>query len=768
MKKLITLCLFLVMAITLFAQDWNDISIEITPENPNTNDEIVISVSGQTTSNLISVNTAYTITENGTIVVQTEVYQGMYAVVENFEAENNIGSLVAGSYEVVANVDYFVINENGDYTQFDNKQGSASFEVLEVDYNQIIFGYVTSISEDGETLPIAGATITVMAADLEIESTITDENGFYELAFYYDWYGPVTVVCEAEGYNSETVTFFPESEEHELNFTLTPISNPEEIHLFGYVNFVTENGITFPIEGATIRIDQLSDDEFATTDENGFYEITFDYIWNGPITAICELEGYELQSVTFFPDGPEHQLDFTFVLDQNLILFYGTVYGEDSAGNEQIPIEGAIIRILELPDGEFVTTNANGYYVFYFEWPVWGPVTVECSAEGYVTETETVWYPTDMIEEVNFSLTPISDPSEIFLYGYVNGLTNDGDLQPIENATVQSVVSGEFATTNENGYYELSFIWNWDSAVVINCAAEGYESETVSFFPENQQVELNFELEPISQDFGFLIGHIGSNVDWYFDDGTNIENAFVHIYNAMYEAETYSDDNGIFQFELPPAGGYSSYTILATAEYYEDTYVSYIEIGEGDTTYVEVVMQPAYNLGDVDDNGDIQAFDAAATLQYSADLVEFEEWQIWSADVDGNGQIQAFDAALILQYSAGLIDEFPINAGINLIDESNSGCLNSKDEEAYIEVFVNGNEMTLFFFHPSLNCGLIADWSGWLEDDIFYVEMDNIGQPTDCECPFELTVTFGPFEVGTYTLDFWNGDFGYPIFTIEE
>ncbi|MBC8180141.1 hypothetical protein H8E88_03360, partial [candidate division KSB1 bacterium] len=72
------------------------------------------------------------------------------------------------------------------------------------------------------------------------------------------------------------------------------------------------------------------------------------------------------------------------------------------------------------------------------------------------------------------------------------------------------------------------------------------------------------------------------------------------------------------------------------------------------------VSDQQINYGDVDGNGEVQAFDAALALQYSAELIEFEEWQILAGDVDGNGIVQAFDAALILQYSAGLIDEFPV------------------------------------------------------------------------------------------------------------
>ncbi|MBC8313579.1 MAG: T9SS type A sorting domain-containing protein, partial [Candidatus Cloacimonetes bacterium] len=67
--------------------------------------------------------------------------------------------------------------------------------------------------------------------------------------------------------------------------------------------------------------------------------------------------------------------------------------------------------------------------------------------------------------------------------------------------------------------------------------------------------------------------------------------------------------------------------------------------------------------GDVDGNGEVQAFDAAMVLQYSAEMIEFDGEQLIAADVDGNGDVQAFDAALILQYSAGIIDEFPVEGG---------------------------------------------------------------------------------------------------------
>ena len=86
--------------------------------------------------------------------------------------------------------------------------------------------------------------------------------------------------------------------------------------------------------------------------------------------------------------------------------------------------------------------------------------------------------------------------------------------------------------------------------------------------------------------------------------------------------------------------------------------------GMTDVWLITLKTETIIEYGDVDGNGEVQAYDAALTLQYSAELIEFEDWQLIAADVDGNGEVQAYDAALILQYSAGLIDEFPVEGEI--------------------------------------------------------------------------------------------------------
>lgn len=65
-----------------------------------------------------------------------------------------------------------------------------------------------------------------------------------------------------------------------------------------------------------------------------------------------------------------------------------------------------------------------------------------------------------------------------------------------------------------------------------------------------------------------------------------------------------------------------------------------------------------YTLGDVNDNGKIQANDAMLVLRHVAKLVTLDETAQLAADVNGNGKIQANDAMLILRYVAKLITEF--------------------------------------------------------------------------------------------------------------
>jgi len=76
--------------------------------------------------------------------------------------------------------------------------------------------------------------------------------------------------------------------------------------------------------------------------------------------------------------------------------------------------------------------------------------------------------------------------------------------------------------------------------------------------------------------------------------------------------------------------------------------------------YSEVRSFTLGKPGDVSDNGEVTAYDAALVLQYVVGSKNLSEPQLKAADVTNDGTVSALDAALILQYSVGLITKFPV------------------------------------------------------------------------------------------------------------
>ena len=95
---------------------------------------------------------------------------------------------------------------------------------------------------------------------------------------------------------------------------------------------------------------------------------------------------------------------------------------------------------------------------------------------------------------------------------------------------------------------------------------------------------------------------------------------------------------------------------------FDNVFLSNQKISDTRIGRIAIIRQ----LGDIDNDGTIYAYDAAKVLQYSVGLeplpvIDPLPWDLWrfkTADVDNNNQIQAADATYILEYSVGLIDSF--------------------------------------------------------------------------------------------------------------
>jgi hypothetical protein len=110
-----------------------------------------------------------------------------------------------------------------------------------------------------------------------------------------------------------------------------------------------------------------------------------------------------------------------------------------------------------------------------------------------------------------------------------------------------------------------------------------------------------------------------------------------------------------YLYFIPRAGGTVNVSLANGTDMNGNTVVAAPVAGG---TFDIIPLRP----GDVNDDGVVQAYDAALTLQHSVGLdplpvmdpLPWEAWRDSTANIDRDGSITAYDAGLILQYSVGI------------------------------------------------------------------------------------------------------------------
>jgi len=98
------------------------------------------------------------------------------------------------------------------------------------------------------------------------------------------------------------------------------------------------------------------------------------------------------------------------------------------------------------------------------------------------------------------------------------------------------------------------------------------------------------------------------------------------------------------------------------------TIINYPSDSEGErivSNHLGIISAPIVaraNPGDINNDGNITAYDASLVLQHTVELITLSLEQRQVADVTGDRTISTLDAVLILQYTAGLITQFPVDS----------------------------------------------------------------------------------------------------------
>ncbi len=93
----------------------------------------------------------------------------------------------------------------------------------------------------------------------------------------------------------------------------------------------------------------------------------------------------------------------------------------------------------------------------------------------------------------------------------------------------------------------------------------------------------------------------------------------------------------------------------------QEDVTNYAIIDQAEKKIAEILAEPEYMLGNVNNDQSIDAADALMALQHSVQLITLNETQFLAANVDGNEVVDASDALMILQCSVNLIkpEDFP-------------------------------------------------------------------------------------------------------------
>jgi subtilisin family serine protease len=408
--------------------------------------------------------------------------------------------------------------------------------------------------------------------------------------------GTVALMLQAAGWLQHDVPDTPEQIYLMLNSTAIDFGDPGQDIRYGWgridayeavrkaMEFAKKSGVegfvldsvtSEPIPWASVTVLEIG--RTFPVNASGYYRIPLD---PGIYTLMFSAWGYESVNVTV-----------------EVVLLNGTITGLVYDALTSNPIAGANVTVLELN----MTTQTGGDGVYEVSVPP-GTYTLEVTASGYQTATQTVSVDEAEVVVVNFGLYPMGNGT---IAGHVYDATTN---EPIDGALVWTFVSGTpvYTYTNASGYYELSVpsgtytIYAWKpgyvQAEVENVTVAPLETVVVDFYlqpiPPTVVVLANVHyytqphLKTIVEALGLPVTEYNNMtkllIDWI---NGNINPAVIIIDHTMPSVYSYPPSDVVVAFhQLADATGatliwlctsYSGYPGIYVLYMYSSTLISY-------------------------------------------------------------------------------------------------------------------------------------------------------------------------------------------------
>ena len=384
-----------------------------------------------------------------------------------------------------------------------------------------------------------------------------------------------------------------------------------EESLFGIRGVVTNMG-NFPQSSMITILDHDMDHSEVYSDQTS--ENYHRPIYPGTYDIQFSSWGFASQIISNVTVALDNVVEVSTTLElADLCELNGTVLDESS----ELPVFGAWVELTDTPLDEVMTGNDGGFSIS--DIPV-GDYVINVYASGYISDA----YSATLGSGVN-DLEFVLAPSEAI-----------------------SFESGEFPAQ-----YDFSFSGNANWFIADDNANYGLYSARSDDIDDREVSRMHLSVELIENGSVSFWEKVSSEQNYDFLN--------FYIDNALQNSWSGSSDWSNHSYDLTSG----EHTFIW--EYDKDTYVSNgSDCAWIDDILIEGLPETAIVYGDVDDNGEVGAYDASLVQRYfvemdpgSAAPLPWAYWRMLRADVDANGSIEAYDASLILQYYVGIIDHFP-------------------------------------------------------------------------------------------------------------
>ncbi len=312
-------------------------------------------------------------------------------------------------------------------------------------------------------------------------------------------------------------------------------------------------------------------------------------------------------------------------------------------------------------------TKADGYFSWFVPEGEW---QVKVVKDGYATAFSD-WY--TVPPEVTGLYIPLvanyraevdycnvfADYAEIRFSQYMQiDSINSTNITFGEYTGTWEAVDKEVSGTDENVYYATTFRFTPDTAfsgdVTVNVAnVTNYAGRTAySYSPYTETVTVTAPIENFTLSATELTLAAGTQANVELDAGAAAAGKTVSVQfgnEAVASAvKTVTlDENGKASLTV---NGNAFGVTTATFALAGTSLTAECTV----TVTAPTAVEPAFTLGDVDNNGEIEAADARLALRAAVKLETLTEAQTQAADADKNGEIEAADARLILRAAVGL------------------------------------------------------------------------------------------------------------------